>query len=385
MTSTTVLKDRDNVVWDLAFLPDGTMFFTERCGGLSVRQPSGTVIPLLGIKDSKGFPQVASDLFCSGQAGMAGVAIDPDFATNRFIYVYSASSMTAPGNNRVLRLTVSPDLRSVSNRQDIVTDIAYKPAKSDHPFGDPGAHIGGRLRFGPSDGFLYVTTGDIHSGAAPQSPTMIGGKVLRIDREGRAAPGNNPPQGFDPRVFTYGHRNPQGICFRPGTNQPFTSENGPWHSDEVTALVAGGNAGWDPRPNVNGRGPLPGQLLRLLAKPNGRDAPCRAVGLHADDRHEGLPECDEASLEQRWAVSGDDGMHLLERSSMEGLERQDGGDLHGHRYPRNAGGQPPRCAQHQRGWSVCLPHDGGASDAGGSLPFCCAGSGREHVRVNRYG
>ncbi|MFY8100364.1 MAG: PQQ-dependent sugar dehydrogenase, partial [Allorhizobium sp.] len=146
LTSTTVLKDRDNVVWDLAFLPDGTMFFTERCGGLSVRQPSGTVIPLLGIKDSKGFPQVASDLFCSGQAGMAGVAIDPGFATNRFIYVYSASSMTAPGNNRVLRLTVSPDLRSVSNRQDIVTDIAYKPAKSDHPFGDPGAHNGGRLR-----------------------------------------------------------------------------------------------------------------------------------------------------------------------------------------------------------------------------------------------
>ena len=143
LTSTTVLKDRDNVIWDMAFLPDGAMFFTERCGGLSVRLQSGTVIPLLGIKDSKGYPQTASDLFCSGQAGMSGVAIDPDFATNRFIYVYSASSMTAPGTNRVLRLTVSPDLTSVSNRQDIVTDIAYKPAKSDHPFGDPGAHNGG--------------------------------------------------------------------------------------------------------------------------------------------------------------------------------------------------------------------------------------------------
>jgi len=188
---------------------------------------------------------------------VAGVAIDPEFATNRFIYVYSASSMTAPGSNRVLRLTVSPDLTSVSNRQDIVTDIAYKPAKSDHPFGDPGAHNGGRLRFGPADGFLYVTTGDTHNGEVPQSPKLIGGKVLRIDRDGKAAAGNNPPQGFDPRVFTYGHRNPQGICFRPGNNQPFTSENGPWHSDEVTALVAGGNAGWDPRPNVGGRGDCP--------------------------------------------------------------------------------------------------------------------------------
>jgi glucose/arabinose dehydrogenase len=257
LTSTAVLTDRDNVIWDMAFLPDGAMFFTEKCSGLSVRLQSGTVIPLLGIKDSKGYPQTASDLFCSGQAGMSGVAIDPDFATNRFIYVYSASSMTAPGTNRVMRLTVSPDLTSVKDRQDIVTDIAYKPAKSDHPFGDPGAHNGGRLRFGPGDGFLYVTTGDTHNGEVPQSPTRIGGKVLRIDRDGKAAPGNNPPQGFDPRVFTYGHRNPQGICFRPGTNQPFTSENGPWHSDEVTALVAGGNAGWDPRPNVAGRGDCP--------------------------------------------------------------------------------------------------------------------------------
>jgi glucose/arabinose dehydrogenase len=58
-------------------------------------------------------------------------------------------------------------------------------------------------------------------------------------------------------VFTYGHRNPQGISFRPGTNEPFTSENGPWHSDEVTKLENGGNAGWDPRPNVGGRKDCP--------------------------------------------------------------------------------------------------------------------------------
>ncbi|HEY5930598.1 MAG TPA: PQQ-dependent sugar dehydrogenase, partial [Burkholderiales bacterium] len=256
VTSTAVMTGRD-LTWDMAFLPDGTMFFTEKCRGLSVRLPSGTVNALLGIKDSKGYPDTAPDLFCSGQAGMAGVAIDPDFATNRYIYVYSTSNITAPGTNRVLRLAVSPDLTKVSNRQDIVTDIAYKPAPSNHPFGDPGAHNGGRLRFGPADGFLYVTTGDTHNGEVPQSPTRIGGKVLRIDRDGKAVPGNNPPQGFDARIFTYGHRNPQGICFRPGTNQPYTAENGPWHSDEVTALTAGGNGGWDPRPNVAGRGDCP--------------------------------------------------------------------------------------------------------------------------------
>jgi glucose/arabinose dehydrogenase len=81
--------------------------------------------------------------------------------------------------------------------------------------------------------------------------------VLRIDRDGKAAADNKAPEGFDKRIYTYGHRNPQGISFRPGTNQPYTSENGPWHSDEVTALVNGGNGGWDPRPNMAGRGDCP--------------------------------------------------------------------------------------------------------------------------------
>lgn len=243
--------------WDMAFLPDGTMFFTEKCKGLSVRTPSGTVHRLLGMKDSQGYATTAGDLFCDGQAGMNGVAVDPNFASNRFVYVYSTSSMSSPATNRVLRFTVSPDGTRLADRRDIVTDIPYKVAASNHPFGGSGAHNGGRLRFGPGDGYLYVTTGDTHNGEVPQSPTRLGGKVLRIDRDGKAAPGNGAPAGFDPRVYTYGHRNPQGIAFRPGTNQPYTAENGPWHTDEVTALKPGGNAGWDPRPNIGGRGACP--------------------------------------------------------------------------------------------------------------------------------
>ncbi len=256
LTHAVVLSKLDSP-WDMAFLPNGTMFFTEKCNGLSVRQADGTVVKLLGMKDSKGYASTANDLFCEGQAGMSGVAVDPSFASNRFIYVYSASSMTAPGSNRVMRLKVNDNATAVSDRTDIVTDIPYKPKSSDHPFGGPGAHNGGRVRFSPGDGFLYVTTGDTHNGAVPQSPTLMGGKVLRMDRDGKAAPGNGAPVGFDPRVYTYGHRNPQGIAFRPGTNQPYTAENGPWHSDEVTALVPGGNAGWDPRPNIGGRGACP--------------------------------------------------------------------------------------------------------------------------------
>ncbi len=256
LSHTVVLTKLDSP-WDMAFLADGTMFFTEKCLGLSARKPDGAVVKLLGMKDAKGYASTANDLFCEGQAGMAGVAVDPSFASNRYIYVYSTSSLTAPGTNRVMRLKVNDGMTAVSDRTDIVADIQYKPRASDHPFGGPGAHNGGRLRFSPGDGFLYVTTGDTHNGVVPQSPTLIGGKVLRIDRDGKAAPNNGAPAGFDPRVYTYGHRNPQGITFRPGTNQAYTAENGPWHSDEVTALVPGGNAGWDPRPNVGGRGACP--------------------------------------------------------------------------------------------------------------------------------
>jgi glucose/arabinose dehydrogenase len=256
LVHTTVLSGLENP-WDMAFLPDGTMFFTEKCRGLSVRLPSGTVNPLLGMNESSGYPEVAADLFCNGQAGMAGVAVDPGFAKNRTIYVYSTSSLSSPPTNRVLRLSVDENFARVADRSDIVEDIPYKPVATGHPFGGPGAHNGGRLRFSPGDGYLYVTTGDTHNGEVPQSPTRIGGKVLRIDRDGKAAPGNGAPSGFDARIYTYGHRNPAGITFRPGTHQPYTAENGPWHSDEVTALVPGGNGGWDPRPNLSGRGDCP--------------------------------------------------------------------------------------------------------------------------------
>jgi glucose/arabinose dehydrogenase len=258
---TTVLTDLEDP-WDMAFLPDGTMFFTEKCRGLSVRLPEGTVNLdnpvnlLLGMGGTEDYASTADDLFCEGQAGMNGVAVDPDFEENRFVYVYSSSSMSDPPSNRVLRFTVNEDFAEVSDRTDIVEDIPYKPEATDQPFGGPGAHNGGRIRFGP-DGYLYVTTGDIHNAEVPQSPTLLGGKVLRIDGDGEAAADNNPPEGFDPRIFTYGHRNVQGITFHPDTDQPITAEHGPWHSDEITALVAGGNAGWDPRPNMAGRGECP--------------------------------------------------------------------------------------------------------------------------------
>ena len=245
LTRTVVATGLSNP-WDLAFLPDGSILFTERCRGLSIRQSTGTITRVFGTAGSS---LVASDLFCEGQSGVNGVAVDPQFAINRYVYVYMSSNLrTNPRTNRVVRLELGPSLTTASNRVDIVTDLAYKDQAN--AVGSAGAHSGGRIRFGP-DGYLYITTGDNHNPTLPQDLTRLGGKVVRVDRNGAAAPGNNTPMGGDARVYTYGHRNVQGIAFRPANavnaGRPYTAEHGPNHSDEVTPLTAGGNGGWDPQ------------------------------------------------------------------------------------------------------------------------------------------
>ena len=389
LSATPVLSKLTNP-WDMAFLPDGSMFFTEKCKGRSLRQPAGVVNRLLGMKDSQGYATTAGDLFCDGQAGMNGVAVDPDFSSNRFVYVYSTSSMGSPSSNRVLRFNVSADGTKLSERKDIVADIPYKVAPSVHPFGGSGAHNGGRLRFGPSDGFLYVTTGDTHNGEVPQSPTRIGGKVLRIDREGKAAPGNNAPARFDSRIFAYGFRNPQGITFRPGTNQPYTAENGPWHSDEVTALVAGGNGGWDPRPNMSGRGACPDNYCGY--------SPNQMGAVDPKVRSDFMPMTDlrtyPKAMKPAWNNDGlSQGMSsgaFLSGKQWKGWDGKMvvaymGIGIHGHRHPWHPVGQPPGCAGHQRRRPFCQAQHGFPAHAGGPVPFGGPGTGRKPVCRHRRG
>ncbi|HUP57816.1 MAG TPA: PQQ-dependent sugar dehydrogenase [Bdellovibrionota bacterium] len=272
--------------WDLAFAPDGAMLFTEKCKGLSARKTDGRITRLFGIEGSA---LVAPDLFCEGQSGMHGVALDPDFARNRFVYLHMASKLSQPRTNRVVRLKLDPGYSIARDRLDIVTDIPFKDAGN--RWGGPGLHSGGRLRFGP-DGFLYVTTGDNHNGTLPQDARRLGGKVLRIDREGKAAPGNSPPAGFDPRVFTFGHRNVQGLAFRPGSGKVCIAEHGPGHSDEVTVLRAGGNGGWDPKPEP-GVSCADGYCGYTSNKPDGTPTPMTDL--------EKFPD----ALKPLWNVGGD--------------------------------------------------------------------------------
>jgi len=283
LSHSEVLSGLENP-WDIAFFNDGTMLYTEKCRGLSVRQPDGQVNHLLGMKDTKDYATTEKDLFCQGQAGMNGVEIDPNFEDNRYIYVYSASDKTPPATNRVLRLKLNKDFTKVSDRTDIIEDIPFKPKPTDHPFGEAGAHNDGRIQFGPDNGFLYVTTGDNHNSRIPQDPQSLGGKVLRIDHNGNAAPDNGLSDKYDPRIYTYGHRNVQGLTFHPDNGQPVVTEHGPWHSDEVNMLVAGSNSGWDPKPNMAGRGDCPDDYCGYM--PNQKE------GMDPEKRAEYMPITD---------------------------------------------------------------------------------------------
>jgi glucose/arabinose dehydrogenase len=229
--------------WDVAFLPDGTAFFTERAGDVKVRLPNGAVNVLASAAATlPGSPDVLST---GGEGGLMGLAVDPGFATNRLLYICFSSTAD---DNRVVRWRVNSDFTALEQRTDIVFGLP-------HNAGAQGRHSGCRPRFGP-DGALWIGTGDAAMGANPQDGTSLGGKVLRVNPDGTVAPGNLVPTGFDPRIFTYGHRNVQGLAFRPGNGQPFAVEHGPGINDEVNLLFNGHNYGWNPVPGYNESVPM---------------------------------------------------------------------------------------------------------------------------------
>ncbi len=222
--------------WDIAFLPDSSALITERGGRVLARRPDGTLITVATI----------SDVIAVGEGGLLGLAIDPAFATNRFVYLCLSSSLNGANDNRLTRWRLSTDLRQLTERTELVTGM---------PRASSGRHSGCRPRFGP-DGYLWVGTGDAANGVNPQDLRSLGGKVLRLTRDGAAAPGNPTIANADARVYTYGHRNVQGIAFHPDNGAAFAIEHGPSYDDEVTRLAAGGNAGWNPVPGYNESVPM---------------------------------------------------------------------------------------------------------------------------------
>jgi glucose/arabinose dehydrogenase len=215
------------VPWSLNFAPDGRLFVTERPGRVRIVTLGGASELALTL----------DGVFAQGEAGLLGLALDPDFAQNHFVYLYYSASVPGGGVNRVVRY------REVNSRLgERLVLLDNIPAAQ--------IHNGGRLRFGP-DGLLYASAGDAADANNAQDVASLAGKILRLNRDGTTPRDNR----FSSPVFTYGHRNPQGFDWHPTSGEMWESEHGNNGNDEVNAIRAGLNFGW---PRIEGASTMSG-------------------------------------------------------------------------------------------------------------------------------
>lgn len=224
-----IMLDKLTNVWDVAFLPDDTLLFTERAGTISKL-----------VDGQRIFMTTVPNIYAQGEGGLLGLTVDRNFGSNRFIY----ACYNTRQDIRVSRWKVTDNNAGLTDKTDIVTGMPVNTTTF------PGRHSGCRLRFG-ADSYLWIGTGDVGQGASPQDPKSLGGKILRVDRNGQPAPDNLGGDN-DPRIYSIGHRNVQGLAMleipRLGI-YGYSVEHGPDKHDEVNALVRG-NFGWDPVPGA---------------------------------------------------------------------------------------------------------------------------------------
>jgi glucose/arabinose dehydrogenase len=219
-----------SIPWDVAFVPDGTMLVTERAGRVRV-YASGS--PNAALVRTVQIPGMRAE----GEAGLMGIAVDVDFASNRYVYVCASRQYSGSNGwvNEVLRYRIDTN----GNWQNgTVLPIGRMEAAN--------IHDGCALEM-DRFGMLWVTMGDANVTSRAQDRNSLNGKVLRVNRDG-TVPGDNPViSGIRNAVYSMGHRNPQGIAFRPGTDQVYVVEHGPQPAhgdDEVNLIFPGANYGW---------------------------------------------------------------------------------------------------------------------------------------------
>ena len=216
--------------WGIAVLPDGKFIVTEKGGTMRIVTASGTVGDPI-----KGVPKVAS----SGQGGLLGICIDPAFSKNKMVYWAFSEPIGDENVTSVAKGKLSSDEKSLEN---VVVIYQAKPSY------DGSLHFGGRVLFA-KDGSLFLSTGERSDRSTrPQAQDLKSGlgKIIRITTDGKPAAGN-PFAGkanARPEVYSYGHRNVQGIAFHPVTGDLWDAEFGPRGGDEINRVVPGKNYGW---------------------------------------------------------------------------------------------------------------------------------------------
>lgn len=208
------------------FAPDGRIFLTEKVGTVRIIK-NGQLLST---------PFLSLPVDSSSERGLLGVALDPQFSENGYVYVYYTRLMNNPIKNRVSRFTVSstnPDVADTSSERILVDNIP----------GEHGWHNGGDLHFAP-DGTLYISTGDAVNSANSQSLTSLGGKMLRINKDGSIPEDNPYATSTFPQIWNRGLRNPFRFAIDPTDGKIFINDVGEGSWEEINRSVKGANYGW---------------------------------------------------------------------------------------------------------------------------------------------
>jgi aldose sugar dehydrogenase len=225
--SVTVVATGLVTPWGLDFLPDGRMIVSERSGNIRIVSLTGSIGGHIA-----NVPPVRT----GGDGGMLDIKIAPDFSTSRHVFWSYIEPQGAEGANCVARATLSANESTFENVEVIYRSDYYTSNR----------HTGSRMVF-DSNGLLYVTFGDRYDNAVRDQAQQLDssfGKIIRINQDGTAAAGNPFLTNERPEIWSYGHRNPQGLAFNPATGALWQSEHGPTAGDEINIIQSGGNYGW---------------------------------------------------------------------------------------------------------------------------------------------